>query len=218
MAAKITKRRCAVIAGAPEADVQFIMETVKDGDFVVCADRGFEIAELAGIKPDLIVGDFDSCKTALPSDCEISTLNPEKDDTDALHCVSVAFERGYRDFVLLNATGGRLDHCLGNISILDYLSQRGAEGIILSENEEIILLTEGEHIIPNRKGRTFSVFPFGCEAVTLSYGGAKYPLSREPLFSSVARGVSNIFVSDSASITVHSGKALLIINATKSIA
>lgn len=213
MAIKINEnKRCVIIAGAPEADAEFIAQTVKDSDFVICADSGYVTAKRAGVKPDLIVGDFDSCeREELPSDCEIIELKPEKDDTDTLHAVSVAIGRGFTHFVLLAATGGRLDHTLANLSVLDYIAQRGGNCIILSKNETVQILTVGYHDFAHRAGQTFSVLPFGCDAVTLSYIGAKYPLERETVFHSVARGVSNIFAANKAEIKVHSGKALLII-------
>ena len=208
----IENRRCVIIAGAPGADAEFVAQTVRRDDFVICADSGYDTAERAGVKPDLIVGDFDSFdRDALPADCEIIELKPDKNDTDTFHCVEVAFERGFTHFVLLASTGGRLDHTLANLSVLDYIDRRGGEGIILSKNESIRVLAVGYHDFRDCSGQTFSVMPFGCDAVTLSYIGAKYPLNRETLFHSVARGVSNVFIGDKSEIKVHSGKAVLII-------
>ncbi len=206
------KTRCVIIAGAPDPDIAFIRQMVTAQDFVVCADRGYAAALQAGVAPDCCIGDFDSYRGALPEGCEIVRLNPEKDFSDTFHGVEAALARGFRSFVLLAATGGRLDHTCANLSVLAYLHENGADGIILSKNEEIRLLTEGEHIFNGRAGKTFSVFPFGCPAVTLSYRGAKYPLARGTLSYSKAMGLSNIFTQDAAAVTVHSGTALLFIN------
>lgn len=211
MAVEVRKARCVIIAGAPQADAAFIAQTVRENDFVICADRGFAAAQQAGIAPDLVVGDFDSYDGEPPKDCEVIALRPEKDDTDTMHCVTTALERGFTEFVFLAATGGRLDHTLANLCTLEYLAEHNAHGIILSKNEKIKLLTEGTHCFTNCKGLTFSVFPFGCERVELSYQGAKYPLTRGVLTHSFPMGVSNIFLLNNAEITVHSGKALVII-------
>ena len=56
------------------------------------------------------------------------------------------------------------------------------------------------------------MFPYGCQRAVLSYTGAYYPLDHGVLTHSVAMGVSNVFTDDSAEITVHEGKALVIIN------
>ena len=173
-----------------------------------------------GLKPvllNLLVGDFDSYQGGLPRGVEIIRLNPEKDDTDTLHCVKTALERGFTDFILLAATGGRLDHTLANLSVTEYLTDRGTHCIILSENEKTELLTEGRHIYSGCKGLTFSVFPYGCQRVVLSYKGAYYPLDHGVLTHSTAMGVSNVFTADTSEITVHEGRVLLIINTRKDI-
>ena len=206
------QKRCVIISGAPNPDIDFIRETVGESDFVICADCGVAAAQKAGVKPGLIIGDFDSYSGELPQGCEIITLVPEKDDTDTLHCINVALERGFRDFVLLAATGGRLDHTFANCCMLEYLREHGASGMILSKNEKITVLTAGSYDFNGCKGLTFSVYPFGCGAATLSYEGAKYPLQSGTLTHSAAMGTSNIFTENTANITVHSGQIILMIN------
>ena len=218
MATEINKnRRCVVIAGAPGADAAYIKAALRPLDYIICADRGYQTAVEAGVTPNLLVGDFDSYQGGLPRGVEIIRLNPEKDDTDTLHCVKTALERGFTDFILLAATGGRLDHTLANLSVTEYLTDRGTHCIILSENEKTELLTEGRHIYSGCKGLTFSVFPYGCQIVVLSYNGAYYPLDHGVLTHSTAMGVSNVFTADTSEITVHEGRALLIINTRKDI-
>ena len=114
--------------------------------------------------------------------------------------------------MLLSAIGGRLDHSIANLCIAEYLAERGARCTILSRHEEIRLLTEGCYPLNGCRGMTFSVFPFGCQRVTLSYEGAYYPLTNGTLTHSFPMGVSNVFTADRAQITVHSGRALLLIN------
>lgn len=208
----ISKRRCIVIAGAPCADVPFVRQTVRADDFVICADRGYAVAQAAGVSPHLLVGDFDSYTGELPADVERLTLPADKDYSDTYHAAEAGFQRGFRRFVLLNATGGRLDHTLANLSVLEWLAGCGGEGRILSREEEIRLLTTGAHPFAGCSGLTFSVFPFGCTDVTLTYSGAKYPLRHGVLRHDSARGLSNIFLDDAACITVESGQALVILD------
>lgn len=213
MATEITgARRCVIIAGSPDADAAVIGKAVQRDDYVIAADRGCAAALKAGVVPDLIVGDFDSYSESLPPGAEILRLHPEKDYSDTFHAVSAAWERGFRDFLLLGATGGRLDHTLANLSILEWLAQQGGTGVIRSDTEEIRLLTEGTHPFDGCRGLTFSVFPFGCASVTLTYRGAKYPLTHGTLRHACAMGLSNLFTADSAVITVENGQAVLILN------
>ena len=39
---------------------------ISEGAFIICADSGYDKALQAGIKPDLILGDFDSLENPLP--------------------------------------------------------------------------------------------------------------------------------------------------------
>ena len=204
--------RCVIISGSPETSPDFIKQTVSREDYVICADRGYAFAELAGIEPDMIVGDFDSYIENITASCEVVRLNPHKDDTDTIHSINLALEKGFSDFLLLGCLGGRLDHTLANLSALEYISSKGGRGVLLSEKERVELLTEGEYCFENKNGKTFSLFPFGCQSVCASYDGAEYPLDRYRLQSSFPLGVSNVFISEKAKIKIYDGTAILIIN------
>ncbi len=204
--------RCVIIAGSPDADINFIKATVKLDDYVICADKGSEFALAAGIAPNLVISDFDSCKRKIFPFCETITLNPHKDDTDTMHSIDIAISRGYKEIVILCATGGRLDHTLANLCALQYIAHNGAKGCLLSPREHIEYLSSGTYSFCGFKGKTFSLFPFGCKSVCVSYSGAEYPLDRYNLKSDVPMGVSNFFTTDKAEINIYDGNAILIIN------
>ena len=204
--------RCVIISGSPETNPDFIKQAVKPDDYVICADRGYEFASLAGVEPNLIVGDFDSYKEKISASCEIVKLNPRKDDTDTIHSIDLAFEKGFTDFILLGALGGRTDHTFANITSLLYIADKGGRGVLLSEKERIELLNKGEYFYEKYCGKTFSLFPFGCESVCVSYRGVEYPLERYNLKSSVPLGISNVFTSEKSKIKIYDGNAILIIN------
>lgn len=204
--------RCVIIAGSPVCNISFIKSVINKDDYIICADKGYQYAVEAGIKPDLVVGDFDSCEIEANGDFEVIALQTHKDDTDTMHAVVTDIERGYNDFLLLSASGGRFDHTLANISVLQYIYKNGATGIIASEAEVIEYMEKGKKIFENRQGTTFSVFPFGCHRICLSITGAEYPLDRSFLESSIPTGISNVFSSDSSSIEIYDGNAIIIIN------
>lgn len=204
--------RCVIISGSPETNPDFIKQAVKPDDYVICADRGYEFASLSGVEPNLIVGDFDSYKEKISASCEIVKLNPHKDDTDTIHSIDLAFEKGFTDFLLLGALGGRTDHTFANITSLLYIADKGGRGVLLSEKERIELLNKGEYFYEKYCGKTFSLFPFGCESVCVSYRGVEYPLERYNLKSSVPLGISNVFTSEKSKIKIYDGNAILIIN------
>lgn len=50
---------------------------------------------------------------------DVILLRPEKDDTDSQSCLREVFRRGCREATLVCATGGRIDHMLANLSLLE---------------------------------------------------------------------------------------------------
>lgn len=202
--------RCIIISGAPDTDIKEIQSIINEEDYVVCADSGYTYAKQAGIKPNLIIGDFDSLKEDLPSDIEVVKLNVNKDDTDTEHCVMECIRRGFKDFMLLGSVGGRTDHTFANIAILAFLSEYNYRGVARNNGEEIRILKSGTYDMSGRKGLTFSVFPYGCESVNVTYKGAEYKMDGHTLTYNVSRGISNVFVEDDAEIKINDGRAILL--------
>lgn len=202
--------RALIICAAPETELEYLKKAAKEADKIICADGGIRYALKCGIRPDLIVGDFDSFKGELP-DAPTVKLNCHKDDTDTVSCIKQAIKLGCDTITIACAVGGRIDHTIANISALSLITDGGAGGKIITPREQIKLLTEGSYIFENLQGRTFSVFPFG-ESCTVSYKNAEYPLDRYEMNVSYPIGISNVFTKDLAEITIHSGRAILIIN------
>lgn len=205
--------KCVIIAGSPEYNIDFIKSQINDDDFVVCADKGYEYCKKAHITPDLIVGDFDSYDGALPENVEILKLNPVKDDTDVLSCIKKCIQKGYKEFLILCALGGRLDHTFANLSLLLFLFKNNCTGVIKTEKESVFLISDSVFEAENVKSKTFSVFPFGCENVYVNYEGkVAYPIENYLIKSEFPIGVSNIFLEDKAKISARNGNIILIIN------
>lgn len=202
--------RCVIISGSPDTNVEEIKSLCTSDDFIVCADSGYSFAKKAGLTPNLIIGDFDSLKEELPQNTEVVKLNTHKDDTDTEHCVMECIRRGYKDFLLLGSIGGRTDHTFANIATLAFLSEYNYNGIARNNGEEIRILKEGSYEMNNKKGLIFSVFPYGCESVNVTYNGAEYMLNNKTLTYNVSRGISNVFVDDEAEITINRGRAILL--------
>ena len=206
--------RCIIIAGSPVCDYEFIKSYIKDDDFIICADKGCECAEKLNIIPDLIVGDFDSFSGVLP-DTQIIKLNTHKDDTDTEHCAKEAVLRGFKNVVILNATGARQDHTFANFCVLKYLNDNNVDCKIVDRYETIIVKSTGVYRFKGLNDVTFSVFPFGCSESKVSYiGECEYSGENITLNSSSAKGISNIFRSDNVTIEVLSGNILLFIEKT----
>lgn len=204
--------KCLIIAGAPDYDIDLIKEQSQKNDLIICADKGYSYAKSAGIKPDIVIGDFDSFTGTVSGDFEILRFNSDKDQTDTHICVDKALEKGCKEITILSAIGGRLDHTLGNLCLLGYIADKGGRGVLLSKKERIELLTQGVTVFSGMDSLTFSVIPFGCESVMISIKGAKYCLDDYNMKCCPPIGVSNIFDSDNCEIKITDGSALVIIN------
>lgn len=193
-----------VCAGDFDADC-FI---VKSGDLVIACDAGLAYLEERGTVPDLVVGDFDSYKCK-PERYSVVTLPREKDDTDSAYALKTGLSRGFSRFLLHGALGGaRISHSLANLSLLLYLKERGAEGIICGKNVCAGLLDGGIIRFSDSESGYLSVFALTSRCdVTLE--NFKFPFSGT-LSRSFPLGVSNEFIGKSASIKTNCGIVLWI--------
>ncbi|MBR4941317.1 MAG: thiamine diphosphokinase [Clostridia bacterium] len=201
--------RCVIVGGADIGNYGFIGRNIRKDDFVVFCDSGLKHMERLGVSPNLIVGDFDSHKNpGLP--VETIVLPCEKDDTDTVYAVKEAVKRGFEDFLLIGVVGARLDHTLGNLSVLTYLWSLGKKGRIIDDYSEMELVS-GEPVFVSDDCAFFSLLNItGCaEGITVT--GAKYPLKDAEITCEYQYGISNeVLPGNTASVSVKKGSLLLI--------
>lgn len=197
--------KAVIISAGSIFDYAYTKSFIEEGDFVVCADGGVVHAQKMGIVPSLTVGDFDSYKGSLTG--EVRRFNPEKDYTDTHIAVNAAMEKGYREIVLLGATGTRLDHTLSNIGLLEYIALKGGRGTVINENNIITVIRKSVVIKPE-EGWHLSLIPIGeVKGVTLK--GLKYSLDGYNLKFSESLAVSNEFTGKDAVIEIKDGSLIV---------
>ena len=106
-------------------------------ELCIVVDGALEVTHRLGVKPDFIVGDFDTVNHDLLEhyDREIILRHPpEKDQTDTELAIETALGAGCRELVFFGATGSRLDHSLGNIFLLESLLKQGIMAEMRNEN------------------------------------------------------------------------------------
>ncbi len=178
---------------------------IKDGGFIIAADGGLD--KLGTIKPDLVVGDFDSSVCKIPENAIV--LPVEKDVTDMCFAVGEGEKRGYDTFLIFGGTGGRPDHTFANISLLCALAERGKQGYLIGEGYITTAITNTKMSIGGKEGNTLSVFAAGDKARGVTLCGVKYPLQNHTLHFSNALGVSNSFTAGLANISVTDGTLIV---------
>lgn len=203
-------KRCVIICASPYYQGDFIKNEIQEDDFVICADGGYDIAKEVGITPSLIAGDFDSSRLTVPSGGNVIALPVEKDDTDSFFCAKYAVRQGYKDLLLLGATGCRIDHMYANFALLQYVYRKGCSGVI-KDRHSAVYYTEGSLTI-HCKGKTVSVLPYGCANAEVTLRGFKYKADRLKMESFFPIGASNIATEEGSTVQVHSGGVLVIVN------
>lgn len=182
-----------------------LLAPIPEDALVIAADGGLKHTQAFGLRPDIILGDFDSLGY-IPEDSRVYPV--EKDDTDAMLAVRVGLERGCDSFLFYGAMDGpRLDHTIANFQTLAYLATHGARGWLLGR-DYIATVLSGEVIefFEDAAG-IFSLFCLGGSA-EVSIEGLHYPLDHGRLTPDFPLGVSNHFVGKPARVTVHNGLVL----------
>lgn len=179
-------------------------------------DRGTLILLEAGITPQFAVGDFDSItqeeKSFIEQQIEINPYNSEKDDTDLALGIDQAVQSGYKEIHVFGATGGRLDHFLGALQILEkpeYV-ENGIVIKLIDQSNEVQFLKQGlYHIEVNDLYPYISFIPVLYPTViTLKY--FKYNLSKETLKQGSTLTISNEINSSHGEVELIKGNVLMI--------
>ena len=200
--------RCVIIGGAPVKDYERMRTALREGDFCIYCDCGLRHMQPLGTPPDLIVGDFDSYTAPLP-DAPVITLPREKDDTDTVYAVKEALRRGFDEFVLLGAAGGRLDHTLANVSLLVMLDRLGKKAVLMDDVSDMRIVSREEACI-EAGCRFFSLLCVDGPARHVTIEGAKFPLKDAEIHCDYQYGVSNeVLPGRTARVRVGEGVLLL---------
>lgn len=180
-----------------------------ESDLVIAADGGYDTLKKAGIRCDLLIGDLDSIE-ATHADVETIRHPKMKDETDMHLSYLEGARRGYSNFVIYGATGGRADHTFANYSLLLYIRNRGHKASIICDTGAVYLIKNESITISGHAGKYFSVFPFGSDAFGVSIRGGKYSADSAILTCEFPLGVSNEFLGQAVTVKVEQGSLLII--------
>ena len=192
---------------------------VEQAMHVVATDGALDQAVQRDIAVDTLIGDLDSLSdsTGLEDrfpNMEILRYPEDKDWTDLELAIDWALEQHPTTIVLYGAVGGRIDHTMTNLALLEKGLHSGIPITLISSNESICLIQGSLSLKDAAIGDRVSLLPISLFA-TVSTQGLKYALDGEKLFRGQGRGVSNVVVSTPASIDVEGG-VLAVIHAASS--
>lgn len=198
-------KECCIVGASPSELYR------KEGAFLIAADGGLSKLEACGVRPDLILGDFDSLsRTPHAEETEVLTFPVDKDDTDTMLAIKEALRRGYERLYISGGLGGKLDHTVANLQSLRYVADHGATAYLVGDGQTATVLTSGTcRFYPKKEGR-FSIFALTEHAEGVTLSGLRYPAEAITLTNSFPLGVSNHFVGNEATVSVSQGALLLI--------
>lgn len=129
---------------------------------------------------------------------------------------NLAFKAGSDRIFLLGATGGRLDHYMGNLKTLITASRRNCQAWILDEQNAITLLSRSAELKKAEQFGTYiSFFSMGDCVKGLTLRGFKYPLTDYTMDNADGIGISNEIEAETASVTFSEGQVLMIMSKDK---
>lgn len=202
-------KRCVIVGGADIENYDAVCRKIRNDDYFIYCDSGLLHMEKLGVAPNLIVGDFDSHEKPNLS-VETIVLPREKDDTDTFFAAKEAVKRGFDEFILIGTVGGRLDHTLGNVSVLLYLFSLGKKAEMIDDYSEMQIVAD-KTVFVDSSYSYFSLLNITGEAEGITERNVKFPLENAKITCEYQYGISNeVLPGKTAEITVKKGKALLI--------
>ena len=169
-------------------------------DFVIAVDGGLKYLTECGIEPDFLLGDFDSlgeeyvetvAKYRGMGEDHFRQLPVVKDDTDTLAAAKLGISRGYKEFLIYGAMGGRLDHTMANIQAMIWILRNGGRASMLDGDTRVTVIGPGVFEIPEDFEGTVSLFSLDRCLSNVTIRGMKYEVKNAAVPNDYPVGCSN---------------------------
>lgn len=196
-----------------DKDLSFLQAIYVDYDLIIAADGASNVLYEADIRPDILVGDFDSIEEDVLHKYEeqgvrLVRLKPEKDFSDTHIAIDTAIEEGASQIDLAGGFGGRWDHSIANLNLLYYCYEKKIGLSLISRDNYASLKGPGQYDFPHKEDFYFSFFSLFEDAV-LSLENMKYELEDRLVKRGESIGLSNEYLAD-AKLRISQGSILLI--------
>ncbi|RKJ03028.1 thiamine diphosphokinase [bacterium D16-54] len=180
-------RVCLIITGG-KLDLAFARSFLERETFhkVIAVDGGLEAVRALGLTPDYVVGDFDTVEEDVIEEFRKASYivweshKPEKNETDTELARNRALTLACDRIVFLGATGGRVDHLLGNLHLLYGCMEREVEAWIVDAWNKIYLVDQNRTFVRDQLwGKYVSFLPYTEKVTGITLKGFKYPLNKK---------------------------------------
>lgn len=206
--------KAVIVTGGKRPLKSTLLKHIEEDDFIIGVDSGCNALYEYNIRPNLILGDFDSInKDVLDyyknEKIEYIKFNPEKDYTDTDLSYERAKERGYKKIIFFGATGTRVDHTLSNFGVLIKALKEGINAEIIDENNRMFLTDKSLKLF-GEPGEIVSFHAISDKVTNFSVKGAKYYLQNYDMSVLEPRAVCNEFLEKGINISFDKGIIMVI--------
>ncbi|RDU38529.1 thiamine diphosphokinase [Neobacillus piezotolerans] len=207
-----------IVAGGPTAFIPPLGNFNIPGSLWIGVDRGTAVLLDNGIKPDAAFGDFDSVtkkelaefETSIP---DLKKYKPEKDETDMELALSWAIRQNPESIAIFGATGGRIDHFLANIHLLEKYATEGksCEISLIDCSNYVSVKKPGAYHVEKESGKKYiSFLPGSLDVSGLTLRGFKYPLENKYVPRGSTLCVSNELIDETGTFSFSEGILIVI--------
>ena len=196
-------------------DYASFAQWLQPDDYCIAADGGARHALALGRQLDAVVGDLDSLTPETVAELAQSGVRIErfpvaKAQTDLELALEFALAQGATEILLMGAVGDRLDQTLANLLIL--AQREWSVPIILVERNQLAQLVSPGAVVTLQAavGDTVSILPLSDSVTGITYTGMRYSLTDGTLHLGSTRGISNEVAAVPATVTIATGRLLLI--------
>ena len=195
-----------ILADGSYPEHEIPLEYIRNAERIICCDGSAERLINEGVIPEAIVGDLDTLPKSIARRFPGQVFRVREQETnDLTKAVRWCIKRGYKDLVILGATGKREDHTIGNVSLL-------AE---YTRDASVIMVTDTGIFRPFPESCVVDAFPgqqvsvFSADPTTeITSKGLKFPLKNRKL-TNWWTGTLNEAVGNKFSLTFTGGPVIV---------
>ncbi|MBS6185274.1 MAG: thiamine diphosphokinase [Clostridium celatum] len=207
--------KCLIVAGGVKPKDEIINYYSEQCELIVGVDKGCNYLFDAKVKPNYIVGDFDSSNLEIIDEMVKQGVvkyqyQCEKNFTDSEEAFELAISKNAKKITFLGATGQRFDHTLGNLGLLLKALNVGIYSEIVDDRNKMFLINKNTVVKRENEYKYISFLAYNNTVEEFSIKGAKYNLDKYTLEIGDSRTVSNEFITEEISLEISNGIILVI--------
>ena len=199
-----------VCAGSALPEDEKVMSLLREASCICAADGGWDLLKRLRIRPNILLGDFDSSKDQLKekkewieqNGIEFQQFPVRKNATDSELGLETLFQKNYRRVLLLGGMGSRMDHSICNFLMLRTYAILGMDVRLWTRYNRICFLKAGQYQAPKLDSSVYSSLLTVDEGIFIGLEGFDYPLNKQRLPVGTSLGISNHVLSPQNQIEV----------------